>query len=220
MRRTIARRMTESFNEAPHFSLNVDVELDAVERQRGSVNASMGDGDTRLSINDFVVWAAAMALKEVPAANVSYTEEGIARHEHANIAVAVAVDGGLVAPIVNAAEDRSVQEIAAQIRRLVDRARTRKLDRTDLDGGTFTVSNLGMHGISSFSSVLTPPQACVLSVGAAEKRPVFRESGVTVATVATVTLTCDHRVVDGVIGAELLAAFKKRLEAVGSATGS
>jgi len=217
MRKTIARRMSESIREAPHFSLSVDIQLDRVTRRRALMNQSSGEGDVKLSLNDFMVAAAAAALKEVPAANTSYTDKGVARHNHANIAVAVAVDGGLVAPVVKAAESKSVQKIAAEIRHLVEKARSHKLERPDIDGGTFTVSNLGMYGIKSFSSVLTPPQACVLSVGAAERRPLFHDSGYSIATMATVMLTCDHRVVDGVIGAEFLTAFKKHLETVASA---
>jgi len=211
MRRAIARRLTESFRDIPHYSLSVDVELDGVIRHRKKINESRKEGAVSISINDFVIWSAAAALKDVPEANASYTEEGIALHRHADIAVAVAIGGGLVTPVVRAAETKSLHEIAAEIRQLAERARARKLGKAEFEGGTFTVSNLGMVGITSFTSVLNPPQGCILSVGAAEQRPIVRNGENAIATMATMTLTCDHRVVDGVVGAEFLSSFKSHL---------
>jgi pyruvate dehydrogenase E2 component (dihydrolipoamide acetyltransferase) len=211
MRKAIARRLSASFRDVPHFSLSVDVEMDPVMRHRQAANETGPTGSIKLSINDFVVWAAAAALKDVPEANSSYTDAGMLRHHHANIAVAVAIGGGLVAPVVRAAETKSLEEIAAETRRLTEKARARHLGQEELEGGTFTVSNLGMAGITSFTSVLNPPQGCILSVGAAEQRPVVRQGEIAVATVATMTLTCDHRAVDGVIGAEFLSALKTHL---------
>jgi pyruvate dehydrogenase E2 component (dihydrolipoamide acetyltransferase) len=212
MRRTIARRMTESSRDVPRFSLSLDVEMDSVIQRRHTHNETHAAGSTNLSINDFVIWATAAALKEVPEANASFTEEGIARHRHANIAVAVAIDGGLVTPVLRAAETKSVQEIAAAMRQLRERARTRRLEKHEMEGGTITVSNLGMAGITSFTSVLNPPQGCILSVGSAGPRPIVRDGQLAIATLMTVTLTCDHRVVDGVIGARFLSAFRRHLE--------
>src|SRR6201999_844386 len=150
--------------------------------------------------------------KRVYAANASYTPEGIAYHHHADIAVAVAIEGGLITPIVRAAETKGVAEIAKSMKDLAERARTRKLKPEEFQGGTFTVSNLGMFGIKTFASIINEPQGCIMSVGAGEKRPVVRDDQLAIATVMSVTLTCDHRVVDGAIGARFLSAFKAMIE--------
>jgi pyruvate dehydrogenase E2 component (dihydrolipoamide acetyltransferase) len=212
MRRAIARRLTESVRDFPQFSLFVDLELDALFARREAHNAEAGSG-SRASINDFFVWACSRALTDQPDVNASWSEKGILRHRHANIAVAVAIEGGLVTPVIQSAESKSVSEISAESRELANRAREKRLKNSDLEGGTFTVSNLGMSGIKSFTSILSPPQACILSVGAAEARAVVREGEVVIANMATVTLTCDHRVVDGAMGAAFLAALRERIEA-------
>jgi pyruvate dehydrogenase E2 component (dihydrolipoamide acetyltransferase) len=212
MKKTIARRMTESFRDVPHFPLTVDIELDALLATRAQVNALAAEESGRVSVNDLIIKACAAALKKVPAANASYSDAGIARHRHADIAVAVAIDGGLITPIVRAADTKGLFEISREMKDLAARARSRKLRPEEFQGGTFSISNLGMFGVKSFASIINEPQGCILSVGAGEKRAVVRGDGITAATVMTVTLTCDHRVVDGAIGARWLSAFKSMIE--------
>ncbi len=212
MKRTVARRMTDSFRDVPHFPLTVDIEIDALLGARAKVNALLEKDGTKVSVNDMVIKAAAIALKRVPDANASYTPDGIALHHHADIAVAVAIDGGLITPIVRSAEVKGLAQIAREMKDLAERARSRKLKPDEFQGGTFSVSNLGMFGVKSFASIINEPQGAILSVGAGEKRPVARGEALQVATVMTVTLTCDHRVVDGAIGARWLAAFKQLVE--------
>jgi len=211
MKKTIARRMSESFRDVPHFPLTIDIELDALLAARAKINGLLGN-DSRVSVNDMLIKAAAIALKRQPDANASYSPEGIAHHHHADIAVAVAIDGGLITPIVRAAETKGLAEIAREMKDLAERARTRKLKPEEFQGGTFSISNLGMFGIKSFASIINEPQGAILSVGAGEKRPVVRGDQLAVATVMTVTLTCDHRVVDGAIGARWLGVFKALVE--------
>ncbi len=211
MRKVIARRMTESFRDIPHFPLTIDLEIDALLAARQRINGLLGN-DVRVSVNDIVMKAAAMALKKVPEANASYSPEGIALHHHADIAMAVAIDGGLITPIIRAAETKGLAQIARESKDLAARARDRKLKPEEFQGGTFSVSNLGMFGIKSFASIINAPQGAILSIGAGEKRPVVRGDQLTIATVMTVTLTCDHRVVDGAIGARFLQAFKPLAE--------
>jgi pyruvate dehydrogenase E2 component (dihydrolipoamide acetyltransferase) len=211
MKKTIARRMTDSFRDVPHFPLSLDIELDALLAARAKINGILGN-DARVSVNDVLIKAAAIALKRQPDANASYTPEGIAHHHHADIAVAVAIEGGLITPIVRAAETKGVAEISREMKDLAQRARTRKLKPEEFQGGTFSISNLGMFGIKSFASIINEPQGAILSVGAGEKRPVVRGDELAVATVMTVTLTCDHRVVDGAIGARWLGVFKALVE--------
>ncbi|HLI65524.1 MAG TPA: pyruvate dehydrogenase complex dihydrolipoamide acetyltransferase [Caulobacteraceae bacterium] len=212
MKKTIARRMTDSFRDVPHFPLTVDIEIDRLLEARARVNAMLEAEGVKVSVNDIVIKAAAMALKRVPDANASYTPEGIAMHHAADVAMAVAIDGGLITPIVRAAETKGLAEIARETKDLAKRARTRKLKPEEFQGGTFSISNLGMFGIKSFASIINEPQGAILSVGAGEKRPVARGDELAVATVMSVTLTCDHRVVDGAIGARFLAAFKAMIE--------
>jgi pyruvate dehydrogenase E2 component (dihydrolipoamide acetyltransferase) len=212
MRKTIARRMTDSFRDIPHFPLTIDLEIDRLLDARGRINQALEKRGVKVSVNDILIKAAAAALKAVPEANASYTPEGIALHHHADVAVAVAIDGGLITPIVRAAEDRSLADIAGAMKDLAERARSRKLKPEEFQGGTFSLSNLGMMGIKSFASIINEPQGCILSVGAGEKRPVVKNDQLAIATVVTVTLTCDHRVVDGAIGARWLAAFKGFVE--------
>ena len=211
MKKTIARRMTDSFRDVPHFPLTVDIELDALLAARAKINGALAN-EARVSVNDMVIKAAAAALMRVPAANASYTPDGIAMHHHADIAMAVAIDGGLITPIIRAAEGKGVARIAAETKDLAERARGRKLKPEEYQGGTFSISNLGMFGIKSFASIINQPHGAILSVGAGEKRPVVKNGELAIATVMSVTLTCDHRVVDGAVGARWLGAFKAMIE--------
>jgi pyruvate dehydrogenase E2 component (dihydrolipoamide acetyltransferase) len=212
MKKTVARRMTESAREVPHFPLTIDLEIDALLAARAKINAMLEKSGGKVSVNDMVIKAAAIALMQVREANASYTPEGIAMHHHADIAMAVAVPGGLITPIIRNAEQKGLAQIAIEAKDLAERARTKKLKPEEFQGGTFSISNLGMFGIKSFTSIINEPQGAILSVGAGEKRPVVRGNELAVATVMTVTLTCDHRVVDGAIGARWLAAFKPLIE--------
>ena len=212
MRKTVARRMTESFRDVPHFPLSIDLEIDALLAARAKINAMLEKSGGKVSVNDMVIKAAAVALMRVREANASYTPEGIAMHHHADIAMAVAIPGGLITPIIRAAETKGLAQIATEARDLAERARARKLKPEEYQGGTFSISNLGMFGIKSFASIVNQPQGAILSVGAGEKRPVARGDQLAVATVMSVTLTCDHRVVDGAIGARWLQAFKAMIE--------
>jgi pyruvate dehydrogenase E2 component (dihydrolipoamide acetyltransferase) len=212
MRKTVARRMTESFRDVPHFPLNIDIEIDALLAARAKINAMLEKSGGKVSVNDMVIKAVAVALMQVPEANASYTPEGIAMHHHADIAMAVAVPGGLITPIIHAAETKGLAAIAAEAKDLAERARTKKLKPEEFQGGTFSISNLGMFGVKSFASIINEPQGAILSVGVGEQRPVVRGNELAIATVMSVTLTCDHRVVDGAIGARFLAALKPLIE--------
>ncbi len=212
MRKTVARRMTESFRDIPHFPLSIDLEIDALLAARTKINALLATSGGKISVNDMVIKAAAVALMQVPQANASYTPEGIAMHHHADIAMAVAVPGGLITPIIRSADTKGLAAIAAEAKDLAERARTKRLKPEEFQGGTFSISNLGMFGIKSFASIVNEPQGAILSVGVGEKRPVVRGSELAIATVMSVTLTCDHRVVDGATGARFLAAFKLLIE--------
>jgi pyruvate dehydrogenase E2 component (dihydrolipoamide acetyltransferase) len=216
MRRVIAKRLTQSFNqEVPHFPLNMDIELDTLLAARKRINDAApkeGEGAFKLSVNDFIIKAAAMALIEVPHANASFTDEVIILHKHADIAVAVAIEGGLITPIIWRAEQKGLKQISTEMKDLAARARARKLKPEEYQGGTFSVSNLGMYGVTSFASIVNLPHGAILSIGAGERRTVVRNEEIVIATVMTVTLTCDHRVVDGAVGAEFLGAFKRYIE--------
>ncbi len=212
MRKTVARRMTDSFRDVPHFPLTVDIEIDALLAARVRINGLLEKEGVKVSVNDFVMKAAAVALKRVPEANASYSPEGIAMHHHADIAMAVAVPGGLITPIIRKAETKGLAQIATEAKDLAARARDRKLKPEEYQGGTFSVSNLGMFGIKAFASIINEPQGAILSVGAGEKRAVVKGDQIVVASVMTCTLTCDHRVVDGAVGARWMQAFKALLE--------
>lgn len=216
MRKVIAKRLTQSFNqEVPHFPLNVDIELDNLLGARARLNAmSPKDGDDvfKVSVNDFILKASAMALMKVPAANASFTDEAILLHKHADIGVAVAIDGGLITPIIWKAETKGLKEISAEVKDMASRAKLRKLKPEEYQGGTFSVSNLGMFGIKSFASIINQPHGAIMSVGAGEQRAVVKDGKIEIATVMTATLTCDHRVVDGAVGAAFLTAFKGFME--------
>ena len=211
MRKVIAQRMAESKAEVPHFYLTMDCELDELLKIRKSLNEAQDD--VKISVNDFVIRACAMALMDVPAANVAYENDGEMRQFHTvDISVAVAIPGGLITPIVRAAEKKGFKQISADMKDLATRARDGKLMPEEYQGGSFSVSNLGMFGVKQFDAVINPPQACILAVGAGEQRPVVKNGEIVPATVMSCTLSVDHRVVDGAIGAELLAAIKRYVE--------
>jgi pyruvate dehydrogenase E2 component (dihydrolipoamide acetyltransferase) len=212
MRKVVARRMSDSFRDVPHFPLTIDLEIDTLLAARTRINAMLEARGIKVSVNDMVIKAAAVALKQVPHANASYTPEGIAMHHHADVAMAVAVENGLITPIIRQAELKGLAQIATEAKDLAERARTRRLKPEEFQGGTFSVSNLGMFGVKSFASIINEPQGAILSVGAGEKRPVVRGDQLAIATVMSVTLTCDHRVVDGAVGARWLQAFKALIE--------
>ncbi|MFN3668614.1 MAG: pyruvate dehydrogenase complex dihydrolipoamide acetyltransferase [Brevundimonas sp.] len=212
MRKAIARRLTDSFRDVPHFPLTIDCRIDGLLAARAKVNALLEKDGVKVSVNDFVIKASAMALKAVPEANASYSPEGIAMHHNADVAMAVAIDGGLITPIIRKAETKTLSQIAMESKDLAKRARDRKLKPDEFQGGTFSVSNLGMFGIKAFASIINEPQGAIMSVGAGEPRPVVVDGQLAVATVMTVTLTCDHRVVDGAIGAKFLQVFKAMIE--------
>ena len=212
MRKTVAKRLTQSFMQVPHFPLNIDITLDNLLESRAAINAA-APKDVKISVNDLLIKAAALALIDEPDCNASYTDKGIAYHKHANISVAVAVEGGLITPVIFKAEGKGLAEISEEMKDLATRARDRKLKPQEYMGGTFSISNLGMFGIKSFASIINPPEGMILSVGAGEKRAVVDETGAIVArTVMSVTLTCDHRVIGGAEGAKWLAAFKRYVE--------
>jgi len=211
MRKTIARRMTASFRDVPHFPLNIDIELDKLLELRSELNRKAPEG-VKVSVNDMLIRACALALIRVPESNASYTDEGLVMHRHADVAVAVAIDGGLITPVIKKAETKGLAAISAEMKDLAARARERKLKPEEFQGGTFSISNLGMMGIKSFASIINEPQGMILSVGAGEKRPVVKNDALAIATVMTVTLTCDHRVVDGSVGAKFLSALKPLVE--------
>ncbi|WP_417492169.1 pyruvate dehydrogenase complex dihydrolipoamide acetyltransferase [Maricaulis sp.] len=207
-----AKRLSESFRDIPHFPLNVDCRIDALLDFRKRINEAAGEG-VKVSVNDILIKAAGLALKKVPAANASWIEDGrIALHKHADVSMAVAIEGGLITPIIFDADTKGLVQISTESKDLAARARTRKLKPEEFQGGTFSLSNLGMFGIQSFSSIINPPQGMILSVGAGEQRPVVKDGALAIATVMTVTLTCDHRVVDGATGAKWIAAFRTFVE--------
>ncbi len=209
VRKVIARRLSESKQTVPHFYLTVDCEIDDLLAARKRINEEHG---LKISVNDIVIKAAAMALKKVPAANASWDDEGILLYDHADISVAVATPAGLITPIVKAAEGKGLEAISAEMKDLAGRAREGKLKPEEFQGGTFSVSNLGMFGIREFSAIINPPQGCILAVGAGEQRAVVKNGELAVATVMSCTLSVDHRVVDGAVGAEFMATFKRLIE--------
>lgn len=208
MRKVIAQRLTESKQNVPHFYLTVECEIDDLLNFRKKINKSLPESD-RISVNDLIIKAISVALKKVPDANASWIEGGrVRRYQHADVSVAVAVDGGLVTPIVRGAELKSILEISREMKELISKARSGKLKPQEFQGGTFSLSNLGMYGIKNFSAVINPPQGCILAVGAGEELPVVRDGKIEIATVMACTLSVDHRVVDGAVGAEFLKVFK------------
>ena len=219
MRKTIAKRLTESKQQVPHFYLSLDCELDALLAARKQMNDAAAKAAGRdekpaykLSVNDMVIKAVAMALRDVPAANASWTENAIQQYNNVDISVAVAIDGGLITPIVQNADQKGLAQISSDAKDLISRARSGKLQPSEYQGGGFSISNLGMYGIKSFNAIVNPPQGCILAVGAGEERVVSKGGEFKSVNVMTVTLSCDHRVVDGAVGAEFLAAFKRYIE--------
>jgi pyruvate dehydrogenase E2 component (dihydrolipoamide acetyltransferase) len=218
MRRTIAARLTQAIQTIPHFYLTADVEIDRLIKLREEANFGAPkdkDGGTafKLSLNDFIIRALALALQRVPAANAAWAGDRILRFKQADIGVAVALDGGLITPIVRSAETKPVSAISAEMKDLSARARDKKLKPSDYQGGSAAISNLGMYGVREFSAIINPPHATILAVGAARRQAVEKpDGGVAFASFLAVTLSCDHRVLDGAVGAELLAAFKSFLE--------
>jgi len=211
MRKAIARRLTESKQQVPHFYLSVDVEMDRLMDLRQQLNDSADDA-FKLSVNDFVIKAVAKALVDVPAANASWTDTDTLMHKHAHVSVAVAIEGGLITPVIRFAEQKGIVDISNEVKELAARARKGELQPEEYSGGTFSISNLGMYGIKSFSAIVNPPEGAILAVGGTEERPVVKNGALSVAKVMTLTLSCDHRVVDGAVGAEFLAALKKHIE--------
>ena len=217
MRKTIARRLTEAKQTIPHFYLSADCELDALMALREQINGSApkdkdGKPAFKVSVNDFIIKALALALKRVPEANVSWTDAAMLKHKHADVGVAVSIPGGLITPIVRAAETKTLSTISGEVKDMASRAKSRKLKPTEYEGGTTAVSNLGMFGVKNFQAIVNPPHATILAVGAGEKRVVVKGGEPKVATVMTVTLSTDHRAVDGALGAELMSAFKDFIE--------
>ena len=210
MRRAIARRLTESKQTVPHFYLTVDCQIDQLLEARKELN-DRSDA-YKISVNDMVIKMCAQALTEVPAANAAWSGEGARFFKSADIAVAVAVPGGLITPIIRGAQGKGLRTISDEMKELVGRAREGKLKPEEYEGGTFSVSNLGMFGIREFAAVINPPQACILAVGAGQKRPVVINDALGIATVMTCTLSVDHRVVDGAVGAEFLAVLRSLIE--------
>jgi len=212
VRKVTARRLTQSFMQVPHFPLTIDLEIDHLLSARVRINEAGEKAGVKVSVNDMLIKASAMALMAHPDANASFSDKGIAQHKAAHVSVAVAIPGGLITPVVRDAQTKGLAQIAAEMKDLAARARDKKLKPQEYMGGTFSISNLGMFGIRSFASIINPPEGMILSVGAGEKRAVVRGSKVEVATVMTVTLTCDHRVVDGATGARWLQTFKQFVE--------
>jgi pyruvate dehydrogenase E2 component (dihydrolipoamide acetyltransferase) len=214
MRKTIARRLTSAKMLIPHFYLTIDCNIDELMGMRARLNerSPKGEGAYKLSVNDFIVKASALALLRVPEVNASWTETAILRHKHANVGVAVALDFGLITPIVTHAEEKGLAVISNEVKSLAERARNKKLKPHEYEGGGFSVSNLGMFGIREFTAVINPPQSAILAVGAGEQRAIVKDGILKTATMMTVTMSCDHRVIDGATGARFLQAFKGFIE--------
>jgi pyruvate dehydrogenase E2 component (dihydrolipoamide acetyltransferase) len=217
MRRTIAQRLTASVQTIPHFYLTIDCNIGKLLDAREEINATApkdkdGKPAYKLSVNDFVIKALALALQRVPDANVSWTDGGMLKHKHSDIGVAVAMPGGLITPIIRNAETRSLSAISNEMKDFAVRARARKLKPHEYQGGTTAVSNLGMYGIKDFTAVINPPHATILAVGAGEERAIVKNGKIEAAQIMSVTMSCDHRAVDGALGAQLIGAFKTLIE--------
>jgi pyruvate dehydrogenase E2 component (dihydrolipoamide acetyltransferase) len=214
MRKIIAKRLLESKLTVPHFYLSIECVMDDVLKLREQINATFADDKSKkLSVNDFIILASAKALKDVPAANASWTDNAIMMYNNVDISVAVAIDGGLITPIIKNADQKDITKISSEMKDLAKRARENSLSPEEFQGGGFSISNLGMYGIKNFSAIINPPQGCIMAVGASSKRPVVINDKLEIRTIMYVTLSCDHRVVDGAVGAEFLAVFKKYIEA-------
>ena len=211
MRKTIARRLVEAKSTIPHFYLTVDCRIDELFKLRKGINGN-GDEGYKISVNDFVIKACALALRKVPQANATWTEEAVRLYDNVDISVAVSTPEGLITPIVRSADKKSLGAISSEVKDLATRARDKKLKLEEFQGGGFSISNLGMFGIREFSAVINPPQVCILAVGKGEQRPILAGGAVVIASMMTCTLSCDHRVVDGAVGAEFLQAFQSYVE--------
>lgn len=210
MRKTVAKRMSEAKSTVPHFYLTIDCEIDALLAARKRLNEAL---DAKVSVNDFIIKASAHALMAVPEANVTWDGDAILRYPTADISVAVAMDGGLITPVLRGCEHKGLKQLSEEMRDLATRARDKKLKPEEYQGGSFSISNLGMFGIKDFAAVINPPQGMILAIGAGEKRPVARAGDqIEVATIMSVTLSCDHRSVDGALGARWLQHFKRLIE--------
>ena len=212
MRRVIAARLTEAKQTIPHFYLTIDVEIDALLGARARANAALAESGAKLSVNDYCIKAVALALRDTPDCNVAFAGDRILRFGVVDVAVAVAVEGGLFTPVLRRADAKSISVLSAEIKDLASRARARRLSPGEYQGGAMAVSNLGMFGIRNFDAVINPPHGSILALGAGEKRPVVREGGISVATMMTATLSVDHRAIDGALGARFLAVFRKYVE--------
>ena len=217
MRRTIAQRLTAAVQTVPTFYLTIDCEIGKLLAAREEINASAPKDKEKkplykLSVNDFVIKAMAVALQKIPNCNVSWTEGGMLKHKHSDVGVAVAMPGGLITPIIRKAETKTLSTISNEMKDFAARARARKLKPDEYQGGTTAVSNLGMFGISHFTAVINPPHATILAVGTSEERPIVRGGKIEIAQMMSVTLSCDHRAIDGALGAELIGAFKSLIE--------
>ncbi|MBS0472110.1 MAG: pyruvate dehydrogenase complex dihydrolipoamide acetyltransferase [Proteobacteria bacterium] len=213
MRKSIARRLSSAKTLIPHYYLTIDCRIDNLMELRARLNAqSPKENSFKLSVNDFVVKASALALIRVPEVNASWTDNAMLRHRHADVGVAVALDFGLITPIVARAEEKGLAAISNEVKSLAERARNKKLKPSEFEGGSFAISNLGMFGIRNFTAVINPPHAAILAIGAGEKRPVVNGDKVEIATLMTVTMSCDHRVIDGATGARFLQVFKQFIE--------
>jgi pyruvate dehydrogenase E2 component (dihydrolipoamide acetyltransferase) len=217
MRRTIAQRLTASIQNVPHFYLTIDCDIGKLLAAREEINAAAPKDKEKkplykISVNDFVIKAMAVALQKIPNCNVSWTESGMVKHHHSDVGVAVAMPGGLITPIIRKAETKTLSTISNEMKDFAARARSRKLKPEEYQGGTTAVSNLGMFGISHFTAVINPPHATILAVGTSEERPVVRGGKIEIAHMMSVTLSCDHRAIDGALGAELIGAFKQLIE--------
>ena len=211
MRKTIADRLVKSKNEAPHFYLSLDCNIDELLKIRSALN-SKGKEQYKISVNDMIIKASSAALMKVPRANASWENENTKYFHTTDISVAVAIEGGLITPIIKDVQSKGLLQISEDMKNLADKAKNGKLLPEDYIGGSFSISNLGMYGIKEFSAVINPPQGCILAVGAGEKRPTVINEQIIIATIMTVTLSSDHRVVDGAVGAELLSEFKNFIE--------
>ena len=211
MRRTIAERLVKSKNEAPHFYLSLDCNIDELLKVRKIINSKSND-EYKISVNDMIIKASSASLLKVPKANASWENENTKYYHNTDISVAVAIEGGLITPIVKNVQSKGLLEISMDMKNLVNKAKDGKLQPEEYIGGSFSISNLGMYGIKEFSAVINPPQGCILAVGSAEKRAVVINDEISIATIMTVTLSCDHRVVDGAVGAEFLSEFKNLIE--------
>jgi len=217
MRRTIAQRLTASIQNVPHFYLTIDCDIGRLLDAREQINAAAPKDKEKkplykISVNDFVIKAMAVALQKIPNCNVSWSEGGMIKHKHSDVGVAVAMPGGLITPIIRKAETKTLSTISNEMKDFAARARARRLKPEEYQGGTTAVSNLGMYGIKDFTAVINPPHATILAVGTSEERAVVRGGKIEIAQIMSVTLSCDHRAIDGALGAELIGAFRQLIE--------